>query len=108
VSMLTNTFSKIVENATAEIQFRRAVLTFEGVKSDAIFAYRPPFNILALLILLPLKFTVSPRWFHKVNITAVRLLTAPLLILLCWYERRSLWRTQPTTMPRGPSKKNKW
>ncbi len=44
VSMLTNTFSKIAGNATAEIQFRRAVLTFEGVKSDAIFAYRPPFK----------------------------------------------------------------
>ena len=39
VSMLSTTFSTIVSNATAEIQFRRAVLTLEGVKSDAIFAY---------------------------------------------------------------------
>lgn len=42
VSMLSNTFSTIVANATAEIAFRRAVLTFECVKSDAIFAYQPP------------------------------------------------------------------
>ena len=37
VSMLSNTFASIVKNATAEIAFRRTVLTFEGVKSDAIF-----------------------------------------------------------------------
>ena len=47
VSILSNTFSKIAADAIAEIQFRRAVLTFEGVKSDSLFAYRPPFNLLA-------------------------------------------------------------
>jgi uncharacterized metal-binding protein len=36
VSMLSSTFANIVANANAEIQFRRAVLTLEGVKSDAI------------------------------------------------------------------------
>ncbi|OAQ99301.1 hypothetical protein LLEC1_00734, partial [Akanthomyces lecanii] len=70
VSMLSNTFSIISANATAEIQFRRAVLTLEGVKADAIFAYQPPFNILAVFIFLPLKFIVSPRWFHKIHVAA--------------------------------------
>lgn len=82
VSMLSSTYSKIASNVTSEIQFRRAVLTFEGVKSDAIFSYQPPFNILALFILLPLKFVLSPRWFHKINVTAVRTINAPLLILI--------------------------
>ncbi|KAL8739681.1 MAG: hypothetical protein Q9190_007542 [Brigantiaea leucoxantha] len=92
VAMLSNTFSTIVTNATAEIQFRRAVLTFEGVKSDAIFAYQPPFNILALCFLLPLKMLVSPRWFHKINVTIVRTLNAPLLLLIAFYERNYLWK----------------
>lgn len=91
VSMLSTTFSAIVSNATAEIQFRRAVLTLEGVKSDAIFAYQPPFNILALLALLPLKQVLTPRWFHKVNVAAVRTLNAPLLLIIGFVERRSLW-----------------
>ncbi len=95
VSMLSSTFSKIASNATAEIQFRRAVLTFEGVKSDAIFAYQPPFNILALCFLLPLKMVLSPRWFHKINVAAVRTINAPLLLLLSVYERRYLWNTKP-------------
>lgn len=92
VSMLTSTYSKIAANATAEIQFRRAVLTFEGVKADAIFSYQPPFNVLALGILLPLKLLVSPRWFHKVNVTAVRIINAPVLVLITYYERRHLWK----------------
>ena len=82
VSMLSSTFSNIASNATAEIQFRRAVLTFEGVKSDAIFAYQPPFNLLALCIMLPLKFMLSPRWFHKINVAAVRVINAPLLLMI--------------------------
>ncbi|KAL9601534.1 MAG: hypothetical protein Q9219_002486 [cf. Caloplaca sp. 3 TL-2023] len=91
VAMLSNTFSTIVANSTAEIQFRRAVLTFEGVKSDAIFAYQPPINLLALFVLWPLKLAVSPRWFHKFHVTFVRIVNAPLLLIIAWYERRYLW-----------------
>jgi hypothetical protein len=91
VSMLSNTFSKIAADETLEIQFRRAVLTFEGVKSDAIFAYRPPFNLLAVLILVPLRFVLSARWFHKIHVAAVRILNAPILLLIGFYERNRLW-----------------
>ncbi|XWW97232.1 hypothetical protein V2A60_005214 [Cordyceps javanica] len=91
VSMLSNTFSIISANATAEIQFRRAVLTLEGVKADAIFAYQPPFNILAVFIFLPLKFVVSPRWFHKIHVAAVRLVNLPLLLIIAVAERRISW-----------------
>lgn len=105
VAMLSNTYNNLSRNATAEIEFRRAVLTFEGVKSDAIFAYRPPFNVLALATLLPLKFILTPRWFHKVNITAVRILNAPILLLISWYERRYLWR-RSTFMT--PPRKHTW
>ena len=101
VAMLTNTFSKIVANDTAEIQFRRTVLTFEGVKSDSIFAYPPPFNILALLILLPLKLVLSPRWFHKVNVAAIRVLNAPTLFLISIYERQRLWQPPNQTRHRS-------
>ena len=102
VSILSNTFSKIAADATAEIQFRRAVLTFEGVKSDSLFAYRPPFNLLAFVILLPLKFLLSPRWFHKINITAVRILNFPILLFITHYERRSLWKPVRKLNVSGP------
>lgn len=91
VSMLSNTFSTIVSNATAEIQYRHAVQTLEGVKSDAIFAYQPPFNILALFVLVPLRFVVSPRWFHKIHVFFVRLVNLPILLIIAAAERRVLW-----------------
>jgi hypothetical protein len=101
VSMLSNTFSTIVSNATAEIQYRHAVQTLEGVKSDAIFAYQPPFNILALFVLVPLKFVVSPRWFHKIHVAAVRLLNLPLLLIIAAVERRVLWPVSASTKRPG-------
>lgn len=91
VSMLSSTYAKIASNATAEIQFRRAVLTFEGVKSDSIFAYQPPFNVLALCLVLPLKLVLSPRWFHKLNVTVIRAINGPLLVMISLYERSNLW-----------------
>jgi hypothetical protein len=91
VSMLTNTFAKVVANTTAEVHFRKAVLTLEGVKSDAIFAYQPPFNIIALFVLVPMKFLVSPRWFHKIHVATVRTINLPVLLFIAILERRLLW-----------------
>ncbi|KAF1977044.1 hypothetical protein BU23DRAFT_527334 [Bimuria novae-zelandiae CBS 107.79] len=108
VSILSNTFSKIAADATAEIQFRRAVSTFEGVKSDSLFSYFPPTNILAIMFLLPLKFIASPRWFHKINITIVRILNAPLLLAIAYYERQYLWKPKRKQTIHGPSKREKW
>ncbi|KAM0261977.1 hypothetical protein ACHAQJ_001983 [Trichoderma viride] len=87
VAVLTNTFSRIVAAEAAEIQFRRAVLTFECVRSDAIFAYPPPCNMLALLFMLPLKLFVSARKFHSIHVAIVRVLNLPLLLFVNLYER---------------------
>ena len=54
--------------------------------------YQPPLNVLAVIILLPLKIIVSPRWFHKVNVTAVRVTNLPILLAIAWYDRNYLWK----------------
>ncbi|KAL5606529.1 uncharacterized protein BROUX77_003722 [Berkeleyomyces rouxiae] len=89
VAILTNTFSNIIADADAEIQFRRTVLAFQGVKSDSVFMYPPPFNILALVCLLPLKFFVGPRLFHSINVFFIRIINLPTLVLIHLYERRN-------------------
>ena len=108
VSILSNTFAGIVSDASAEIQFRKSVLTLEGVKSDAIFAYYPPFNILAIVILVPLRFMVSPRWFHKIHVTAVRLVNLPLLLVIAALERRILWTPDIERPGQAGLKEAKW
>ncbi|KAI9148927.1 Calcium channel YVC1 [Paramyrothecium foliicola] len=104
VAMLTNTFSKIIAHETAEVHFRRAVLTFAGVKSDAIFAYPPPFNILALMFMLPLKTAVSDKTFHDVHVTLVRILNYPVLLFIGLYERQRTW----TMFASGEGRQTRW
>ncbi|KAK6336278.1 hypothetical protein TWF696_001840 [Orbilia brochopaga] len=96
VSMLSNTFSNLQGGADAEIQFRRAVLTLEGVKCDSIFSYLPPLNLFAMAVLLPLKFVITPRWFHKINVALIRTLNSPILLLLAFLERRAWWAPHPS------------
>jgi hypothetical protein len=91
VAILTNTFSKIMANAEAEVQFRRAVLTFQGVKSDSIFAYPPPLNMVALVVMLPLRWILGPVRFHSINVAVIRVVNLPLLLLIALYERCRVW-----------------
>ncbi|KAL4078596.1 hypothetical protein V8B97DRAFT_1865175 [Scleroderma yunnanense] len=88
VSILSNTFARINEDAVAEAMFRRAVSMLEGVKVDSLFSYQPPINIIALCILLPASYILSPRWFHKVNVFLIRLTNFPILLAIAWYERQ--------------------
>lgn len=37
------------------------------VKADSLFSYQPPINLVAVCILLPASYVLSPRWFHKVS-----------------------------------------
>jgi hypothetical protein len=47
---------------------------------------------------------LTDRWFHKVNITAVRVLNAPILLGISLYERRYLWKRSKW----GPPRKHSW
>ncbi|KAL5531360.1 hypothetical protein ACEPAG_4237 [Sanghuangporus baumii] len=89
VSILSHTFSTISEDAPAEAMFRRAVLTIEGVKADYLFSYQPPVNVIALCIMLPASYILTPRWFHKVNVFMIRVTSFPILLFIAYYERKT-------------------
>ncbi|KAF6761717.1 receptor-activated Ca2+-permeable cation channel [Ephemerocybe angulata] len=89
VSILSNTFAKINEDAAAEAMFRKAVLTIEGVKADSLFSYQPPINLFAVCVMLPASYILSPRWFHKVNVFMIRATSFPILLIISFYERQA-------------------
>lgn len=101
VATLGAAYARIANEATQEVQFRRAVLTLEGVKADALLSFPPPANLVALLLLPPLRLVLAPRTFHRVSILAVRILAAPLLLLLALIERRTLWPPVADSRGRG-------
>jgi hypothetical protein len=57
---------------TLQHLFQLVVKTVEGVRSDAIFSYLPPVNLLAFLVLSPLSWILSPRALHRLNVFAIR------------------------------------
>ncbi|RDB26026.1 Calcium channel YVC1 [Hypsizygus marmoreus] len=87
ISLLSNTVARIDANATQEYLFQFAIATMEGVKSDALFSYQPPFNILAFVILKPATWFLSPRALHSTNVFLIKLTSLPTLILIGVYER---------------------
>ncbi|WWC89900.1 uncharacterized protein L201_004829 [Kwoniella dendrophila CBS 6074] len=87
IAILSNKFAAINQNAHEEHLFQRVVKTVEGVKSDALFSYLPPVNILAFAILVPLSWICSPRTLHRINVFAIRLTSFPILIGISAYER---------------------
>ncbi|KAF6757068.1 receptor-activated Ca2+-permeable cation channel [Ephemerocybe angulata] len=87
ISILSNTVARIDANATQEYLYQFTISTIEGVKSDALFSYQPPFNILAFLILKPSSWFLSPRSLHSLNVFLIKLTSLPQLIVIGIYER---------------------
>ena len=66
------------------LHYRRLFVTHfhpTRVKSDALFSYQPPFNILAFLLLSPLSWCVSPRTLHVVNVFLIKVTVRSLRVL---------------------------
>ncbi|KAH8100884.1 hypothetical protein BXZ70DRAFT_936367 [Cristinia sonorae] len=87
ISILSNTFARIDANANREYLFQYAIYTIEGVKSDALFSYQPPFNLFAFAILWPLSWVLTPRALHSANVFLIKLTSFPQLIIIGIYER---------------------
>ncbi|KAF1919797.1 hypothetical protein BDU57DRAFT_153114 [Ampelomyces quisqualis] len=86
VTVLTNSFMAVVKNADEEHQFLFAVNTISMVKSDALFFYIPPTNIIGWL-LIPIKFTMPFRKFLRMNCLVIKLTHIPILFTIFAYER---------------------
>ncbi|KAJ7707806.1 hypothetical protein B0H17DRAFT_1034111 [Mycena rosella] len=55
--------------------------------ADALFSYQPPFNLLALALLKPASWIVSPRTLHSLNVFLIKITSFPILIAIGIYER---------------------
>ena len=92
ITVLTNSFMAIVQNANEEHQFVFAVNTISMVKSDALFSYVAPTNVIAWL-LAPFRFVLPFRKFVRINRTVIKVTHFPVLFLIYAYERTILRRS---------------
>lgn len=86
VTVLTNSFMAVVQNANEEHQFLFAVNTISMVKSDALFSYIAPTN-LAGWLLIPLKYCMPFKSFIRMNRLLIKITHIPILFSIFCYER---------------------
>jgi hypothetical protein len=86
ITVLTNSFMAIVRNAEEEHQFLFAINTISMVKSDALFSYIAPSNVIEWA-LSPLRYVVPFRQYVKFNRTIIKITHFPVLLLIFLYER---------------------
>ncbi|KAJ3742240.1 hypothetical protein DFH05DRAFT_1402192 [Lentinula detonsa] len=79
--------SRLFLTLSLQYLFQFTISTIEGVKTDALFSYQPPFNILAFLVLKPTSWIVSPRALHSLNVLLIKLTSFPILLVIGIYER---------------------
>lgn len=92
ITVLTNSFMAVVQNANEEHQFVFAVNTISMVKSDALFSYVAPTNVISWL-LAPLRFVLPLRQFIRINRTIIKATHFPILFAIFAYERVILKRS---------------
>ena len=86
ITVLTNSFMAVVANANEEHQFLFAINTISMVKSDALFSYMPPTNIIGWL-LIPTRYLLPFKQFVKLNRIVIKVTHLPILFLIFFYER---------------------
>lgn len=86
ITVLTNSFMAVVQNANEEHQFLFAVNTISMVKSDALFSYIAPSNIIGWLA-IPLKMFMPFRQFVYMNRLIIKITHMPILFSIFLYER---------------------
>lgn len=86
VTVMTNSFMEIVRNANEEHQYLFAINVISSVKSDALFAYVPPMNVLQW-IFSPLRLILPFRQYLKLNRTIIKITHSPILFVIYLYER---------------------
>ncbi|KDE07525.1 hypothetical protein MVLG_02196 [Microbotryum lychnidis-dioicae p1A1 Lamole] len=87
ISLLSNTFAAVQGNAETELLNQMALRTIERVKSDALTSYVAPLNLVAFVILYPLRKIATPRYLHKGHVALTKVLNLPVLLALAILTR---------------------
>ncbi|KAI6990602.1 hypothetical protein KC332_g4290 [Hortaea werneckii] len=104
ITVLTNSFMAIVKNAEEEHQFLFAVNTISMVKSDALFSYVAPANVIGWA-LSPLRFVMPFREYVRFNRTIIKMTHFPILFVIFAYERvvLAMLAYEPTDLVEKPA-----
>ncbi|KAK4236989.1 hypothetical protein C8A03DRAFT_35102 [Achaetomium macrosporum] len=86
ITVLTNSFMSIASRASQEYQFAFAINTMSMAKSDALFSYIAPGNVVAWA-LMPLRYCMARNHYIWLNRAVIKATHFPVLLCIYIYER---------------------
>ncbi|KAI8604389.1 hypothetical protein EDD21DRAFT_366328 [Dissophora ornata] len=86
ISIFSQTFSEVSANAKEEFMFLFSVKVMEEVKSDALYEFQPPFNILAGIFVWPCSLIYPPKVVGKLSRVLLRIFYFPELVCIWLFE----------------------
>ncbi|KAI8360641.1 hypothetical protein B0O80DRAFT_208472 [Mortierella sp. GBAus27b] len=86
ISIFSQTFSEVSANAKEEFMFLFSVKVMEEVKSDTLYEFQPPFNILAGIVVWPCSLFYSPEVVGKISRILLRVFYFPELVCIYIFE----------------------
>ncbi|KAG0038911.1 hypothetical protein BGZ82_010395 [Podila clonocystis] len=101
ISIFSQTFSEVSANAKEEFMFLFSVKVMEEVKSDALYEFQPPFNIMAGILVWPCSLVYDSIVVGKLSRVLLRFFYFPELICI-WIFEVLVLRKQPQYMPVRP------
>ncbi|KAF9361539.1 hypothetical protein BGX26_002044 [Mortierella sp. AD094] len=101
ISIFSQTFSEVSANAKEEFMFLFSVKVMEEVKSDALYEFQPPFNILAGIFVWPCRLLYPPQVVGKLSRILLRFFYFPELVCIWLFETLVL-RKKPPYVPVRP------
>ncbi|KAF9984965.1 hypothetical protein BGZ65_012113 [Modicella reniformis] len=102
ISIFSQSFSEVSANAKEEFLFLFSVRVMEEVKSDALYEFQPPFNLLAGIVVWPCSFIYPPKFVGKLSRILLRIFYFPELVCIYLFEILVLRKRQHTPVRPGP------
>ncbi|KAF9113021.1 hypothetical protein BGX27_002373 [Mortierella sp. AM989] len=101
ISIFSQTFSEVSANAKEEFMFLFSIKVMEEVKSDALYEFQPPFNILAGIFVWPCRLLYPPEVVGKLSRMLLRIFYFPELVCI-WIFEFLVLRKKPQYVPVRP------
>ncbi|KAG0054325.1 hypothetical protein BGZ83_011431 [Gryganskiella cystojenkinii] len=101
ISIFSQTFSEVSANAKEEFMFLFSVKVMEEVKSDALYEFQPPFNILAGIFVWPFSLFYPPEVVGRLSRVLLRFFYFPELVGI-WLFETLVMQKHPQYLPIRP------
>ncbi|KAF7947985.1 hypothetical protein EAE96_009054 [Botrytis aclada] len=102
ISILSESFSRIYSHAKEEYLFVYSVYVLEASTSNRLTHFYPPFNLIPLILIRPLRLFMSSSRVRRTRIGLLKATHAPIVLAINIFEGVSEHMRDPSSFPRTP------